>query len=184
MRVVYLEDVRASVTSLDKALGLLMSLAPGLVHRRHAPQPDDPAVILFTSGSEGQAARAWCSRSANILSNVRQIEAHIGSPPLGPGQVVLNPLPVFHSYGLTGGLLLPLLSGMRAVLYPSPLHFRQVPKIAKAIGATILFGTDTFLQGWAQAAEPGDLDSVQCRRRRRGAGARPDARDVEQVRQR
>jgi len=47
------------------------------------------------------------------------------------------------------------------VLYPSPLHYRQVPKIAGATGATILFGTDTFLQGWARAAEPGDLDTVR-----------------------
>ena len=160
VRIVYLEDVRASVTSLDKALGLVMSLVPGLAHRRHAPRPDDPAVILFTSGSEGRPKGVVLS-SANILSNVRQAEAHFGSPPLGPLQVVLNPLPVFHSYGLTGGLMLPLLSGMKAVMYPSPLHFRQVPKLCKAVGATILFGTDTFLQGWAKAAEPGDLDSVQ-----------------------
>jgi len=160
VRMIYLEDVRGSVTSLDKAGALLRSVFAGFVHARHASRPDDPAVILFTSGSEGRPKGVALS-NANLLANMRQIEAHIGTPPLGAGQVVLNPLPVFHSYGLTGGLLLPLATGMRAVLYPSPLHYRQVPKMAKAVGATILFGTDTFLQGWARAAEEGDLDTVK-----------------------
>jgi acyl-[acyl-carrier-protein]-phospholipid O-acyltransferase/long-chain-fatty-acid--[acyl-carrier-protein] ligase len=160
VRMVYLEDVRGSVTSLDKAAALAKSFVAGWVHARHASAPDEPAVILFTSGSEGKPKGVALS-NANLLANMRQIEAHIGTPPLGAGQVVLNPLPVFHSYGLTGGLLLPLATGMRAVLYPSPLHYRQVPKMAKAVGATILFGTDTFLQGWARAAEEGDLSSVK-----------------------
>lgn len=158
--IVYLEDVRASVTSLDKALALIASWFAGALHARHALAPDDAAVVLFTSGSEGKPKGVALS-NANLVANLRQIEAHIGSPPLGTDQVVLNPLPVFHSYGLTGGLLLPLFSGMRTVLYPSPLHYRQVPKLAKAVGATILFGTDTFLMGWARAAEPGDLDTVR-----------------------
>ncbi|MHB2168242.1 AMP-binding protein [Alsobacter sp. R-9] len=160
VRVAYLEDIRAAVTSLDKAAALVRSWFARVVHARYASAPDEAAVVLFTSGSEGKP-KAVVLSNANLLANLRQIEAHIGSPPLGEGQVVLNPLPVFHSYGLTGGLLLPLVTGMRAVLYPSPLHYRQVPKLAKAVGATILFGTDTFLQGWARAAEPGDLDSVR-----------------------
>jgi acyl-[acyl-carrier-protein]-phospholipid O-acyltransferase/long-chain-fatty-acid--[acyl-carrier-protein] ligase len=160
VRIVYLEDVRASVTSLDKAVALVSSWFAGALHARHALDPDDTAVVLFTSGSEGKPKGVTLS-NANLVANVRQIEAHIGSPPLVTGEVMLNPLPVFHSYGLTGGLVLPLLCGIRAVLYPSPLHYRQVPKLAKAVGATILFGTDTFLMGWARAAEPGDLDSVR-----------------------
>jgi len=160
VRILYLEDVRQSVTTLDKITGLLRATFAGLAHGRHALSPDEAAVVLFTSGSEGQPKGVALS-NANLIANVRQIEAHIGSPPLGPKQVILNPLPVFHSYGLTGGLLLGLLGGMRVVLYPSPLHYRQVPKIAGATGATILFGTDTFLQGWARAAEPGDLDTVR-----------------------
>lgn len=159
LRILYLEDVRAEITSFDKLKGLLRSWFPRLAHSRHALGPDEGAVVLFTSGSEGKP-KAVVLSSANLISNVRQIEAHIGSPPLSPARVVLNPLPVFHSYGLTGGLMLPLLGGMKAVLYPSPLHYRQVPKLAKAVSASILFGTDTFLQGWAKAAEPGDLDSV------------------------
>jgi acyl-[acyl-carrier-protein]-phospholipid O-acyltransferase/long-chain-fatty-acid--[acyl-carrier-protein] ligase len=160
VRILYLEDVRASVTSLGKAVGLVRSWVPGIVHQRHARHPDDPAVLLFTSGTEGQPKGVALS-SANLLANVRQIEAHFGAPPLGPAQVVLNPLPVFHSYGLTGGLLLPLFAGMKTVLYPSPLHYRQIPKLAGEVGATLLFGTDTFLQGWAKAARPQDIAGIR-----------------------
>jgi acyl-[acyl-carrier-protein]-phospholipid O-acyltransferase/long-chain-fatty-acid--[acyl-carrier-protein] ligase len=160
VEVLYLEDVRASITSFGKAVGLARSLIPAVFHRRHALGPDDPAVVLFTSGTEGQPKGVALS-NANLLANVRQVEAHFGVPPIGPDQVVLNPLPVFHSYGLTGGLLLPLFTGMKTVLYPSPLHYRQVPKLAGEVGATLLFGTDTFLQGWAKAARPEDIAGIR-----------------------
>lgn len=159
-RVIYLEEVRASITSLEKLVGVLRAALPATVHRFYAARPDDPAVILFTSGSEGRPKGVVLSH-ANLLANIHQVEAHIGVPPLDASQVMLNPLPLFHSLGLTGGLLLPLILGIRLVLYPSPLHYRQIPKLARATGATVLFGTDTFLQGWAKAAEPGDLDTVR-----------------------
>jgi acyl-[acyl-carrier-protein]-phospholipid O-acyltransferase / long-chain-fatty-acid--[acyl-carrier-protein] ligase len=73
----------------------------------------------------------------------------------------MNPLPIFHSYGLTAGTLMPLLNGMKVVLYPSPLHYKEIPKLIGATKATILFGTDTFLQGYSRAADPGDLKTVR-----------------------
>lgn len=159
-RIMYLEDVRTTVTSLDKLTGVLSSRFAGMVHARHALDADEAAVILFTSGSEGEP-KGVALTNANILANIRQIEAHMGSPPLGPDQIILNPLPVFHSYGLTGGLLLGLFAGMRVVLYPSPLHYKQIARLTKETGATILFGTDTFLQGWMRAAEADDFVTVR-----------------------
>lgn len=158
-RVIYLEDVRKELTSLDKAIGALASLAPGMVHARHAAKPDDPAVVLFTSGTEGKPKGVVLSH-ANLVSNARQI-FQLAAGFLSERDIVMNPLPAFHSFGLTAALLMPLTHGMKVVLYPSPLHYKQVPKLIGETGATFLFATDTFLQGYARAADEGDLKSVR-----------------------
>jgi acyl-[acyl-carrier-protein]-phospholipid O-acyltransferase/long-chain-fatty-acid--[acyl-carrier-protein] ligase len=158
-QVVWLEDVRAGLTSLDKLLGVAESLAAGRVHRRAGVRPDDTAVVLFTSGSEG-VPKAVALSNANLVANAAQIGVHAVNA-LTPADVLFNPLPVFHSFGLTAGLLVGLLNGMKVVLYPSPLHYRQIPKLIAGTKATILFATDTFLQGYARAADPDDLVSVR-----------------------
>ena len=157
--IVYLEDVRKQITSFDKLRGALASLAPGLAHRAHEAAPDDPAVVLFTSGTEGKPKGVVLSH-ANLVSNARQIFA-LAAGFLSERDIVMNPLPAFHSFGLTAGMLMPLLSGMKVVLYPSPLHYKQVPKLIGETGCTFLFATDTFLQGYARAADPDDLKSVR-----------------------
>lgn len=158
-RVIYLEDVRKELTSLDKALGALASLAPGLALRGHAARPDDPAVVLFTSGTEGKPKGVVLSH-ANLVSNARQVFQHAQGA-ISERDIFMNPLPAFHSFGLTAGMLVPLLHGMKVVLYPSPLHYKQVPKLIGETGATFLLATDTFLQGYARAADEGDLRSVR-----------------------
>ncbi|HEV7261110.1 MAG TPA: AMP-binding protein [Bosea sp. (in: a-proteobacteria)] len=158
-RIIYLEDLRKQITSLDKALGVLANFAPGLAMRRYQARPDEPAVVLFTSGTEGKPKGVVLSH-ANLVSNARQIFA-LAAGFLSERDIVMNPLPAFHSFGLTAGLLMPLLSGMKVVLYPSPLHYKQVPKLIGETGCTFLFATDTFLQGYARAADPDDLKSVR-----------------------
>lgn len=158
-RVIYLEDIRKEITSLDKALGALRSLAPRLSYRSYEVGPDEAAIVLFTSGTEGKPKGVVLSH-ANLVSNARQIFA-LAAGFLSERDIVMNPLPAFHSFGLTAGLLMPLLHGMKVVLYPSPLHYKQVPKLIGETGATFLFATDTFLQGYARAAAPDDLKSVR-----------------------
>lgn len=158
-QVIFLEHVRREITSLDKAYGALQSLVPARVHRPYEAKPDDAAVILFTSGTEGTPKGVVLSH-ANLVSNARQIFA-LGAGFLSERDVVMNPLPAFHSFGLTAALLMPLFHGMKVVLYPSPLHYKQVPKLIGETAATFLFATDTFLQGYARAADPGDLKSVR-----------------------
>jgi acyl-[acyl-carrier-protein]-phospholipid O-acyltransferase/long-chain-fatty-acid--[acyl-carrier-protein] ligase len=159
LAIVWLEDVRRGIGTLDKLKGLARSKLARRVHARHAMRPDQAAVLLFTSGTEG-TPKGVVLTNANLVSNARQIWAHADGM-LSADDVCFNPLPMFHSFGLTAGTLMPVLNGAKVVLYPSPLHYKQVPALIKATGATFLFATDTFLQGYARAAEPGDLASVR-----------------------
>jgi acyl-[acyl-carrier-protein]-phospholipid O-acyltransferase/long-chain-fatty-acid--[acyl-carrier-protein] ligase len=150
--IVYLEDVRKALGPADKLRGLIEARTP-LVKRN----PDDPAVILFTSGSEGVPKGVVLSHR-NILANAAQAAARID---FGRTDKVFNVLPLFHSFGLTVGLILPLVSGVRIYLYPSPLHYRTVPELVYSVNATIMFGTDTFLAGYARMAHEYDFRSLR-----------------------
>lgn len=157
VKLIYLEDVRKRIGVLDKLLGLVARPFAARLHRRKGAAPDDAAVILFTSGSEG-APKAVVLSHRNLLSNVAQVASRIA---FNSADKVFNALPVFHSFGLTGGLLLPVLSGMPVFLYPSPLHYRIVPVLVYDTNATAVFGTDTFLAGYGRAAHPYDFYSVR-----------------------
>lgn len=150
--IVYLEDVRATVTKADKGRGLINWNKP-LVDRK----ADDWAAILFTSGSEGVPKGVVLSHR-NMLANAAQAAARID---FGRQDKVFNVLPVFHSFGLTVGVMLPLVSGVRIYLYPSPLHYRTVSELIYGVNATILFGTDTFLNGYARVAHAYDFRSLR-----------------------
>jgi acyl-[acyl-carrier-protein]-phospholipid O-acyltransferase/long-chain-fatty-acid--[acyl-carrier-protein] ligase len=152
IRIVYLEDVRPTITFSDKIRGLLNAEKP-LVDRK----PDDWAAILFTSGSEGVPKGVVLSHR-NMLANTAQAAARID---FGRQDKLFNVLPMFHSFGLTAGVVLPLVSGVRIYLYPSPLHYRTVSELIYAVNATIMFGTDTFLSGYARAAHPYDFRSLR-----------------------
>lgn len=156
-RILYLEDLRRDIGLTDKVHGFVRSLAPRWLTKRAAP--DSPAVIVFTSGTEGLPKGVVLS-NRNLLANAFQISAHAGDA-LFADDIVFNPLPMFHSFGLTAAALMPILRGMRTMLYPSPLHYKQIPPLIRETGATVLFATDTFLQGYARAASDEDLSRVR-----------------------
>lgn len=151
-RLIWLEELRDSITTFEKAAAAAQwrrPLQPQVASR--------PAVILFTSGSEGMPKAVMLSHR-NLVANAMQAEARIS---ISPADKLFNVLPVFHSFGLTGGTILPLITGVRLFLYPSPLHYKLIPDVARKIRPTIMFGTDTFLAAYARTAEDGDFSSLR-----------------------
>lgn len=159
VRVRYFEDVAAGTGAGTKAWGLLASLLPRLAYRISCRNrdPDAAAVVLFTSGTEGNPKGVVLSHT-NLQANRYQVASMID---FGPQDIVFNMLPLFHSFGLTCGTLLPLLSGLKVFLYPSPLHYRIIPELVYDTNATLMFGTDTFLAGYARFANPYDFYSIR-----------------------
>ncbi len=94
----------------------------------------------------------------NMLANAMQSLTRVA---VNGQDKVFNVLPVFHSFGLTAGLVMPLVAGVPVYLYPTPLHYRIVPELVYGSNATILFGTDTFLNGYARTAHPYDFARVR-----------------------
>lgn len=155
----YLEDLREDLRLSDKLYGLLISRLPRFVLRKRLreTQPRDPAVILFTSGSEGTPKGVVLSHQ-NLLANREQMLTRID---VSNRDLVLNSLPLFHSFGIMAGFLVPLTTGARVFFYPSPLHYRMVPEMAYITRATIVLGTNTFLAGYARFAHRYDFFNVR-----------------------
>ena len=158
----FLEDVRATVTRFEKLRRLLSVTVfrAATVRRRLArlgAKPDDPAVVLFTSGSE-KAPKAVPLTHANVIENLK------GAAPLfeidrhNSGLVFL---PLFHSFGHTVTGLLPLFIGLKVVYHPDPTDAGALAGKCAAYQTTILAATPTFLGYLFEKAKPGELASLR-----------------------
>ncbi len=156
-QLIYIEDLRKTIGMADRIGGFLKAVFPGELTRMDPGQHEQTAAILFTSGSEG-VPKGVCLSHENVIANIWQSLSRID---VGDNDYFLNALPIFHSFGLTVGTVLPVFAGARSFLYVSPLHYRIVPEIAYEEGCTILMGTNTFLNGYGRKAHPYDFHSMR-----------------------
>lgn len=158
LEIIYMENLRPKVTLSLKLKSLLAAYFPQSYYEKMSKNRDSnsPAVILFTSGTEGQPKAVALSHK-NILANRHQINARVD---FNAHDSALNTLPMFHTFGLMGMILMSL-NGIPSFYYPSPLHYRVIPEVIYDIGATIMFATDTFLSGYATYAHPYDFYSLR-----------------------
>ncbi len=152
IELLYLEDLIASIPTSRK-----ISLA--LAARFASPTPEaakraaETALVLFTSGSEG-TPKAVALSHLNIQANTAQVRTTLD---FYQTDVLLNIMPMFHSFGLSTGTFMPLSAGMAVAFYPTPLHYKKIPHYAYETGATVLLGTNAFLAGYAKNADPFDF---------------------------
>lgn len=149
--IIYLEDIKEKITSVDKVVGLKNHAS---MQKSHAKENE---VILFTSGSEDKPKGVILTHD-NMLANMNQA---ITVMDISTKDKMLNPLPMFHSFGLTIGTFLPLLKGVSLVIHPSPLQYKVIPEILYHEDVTILLSTPTFLNGYGKNAHPFDFYTVR-----------------------
>ena len=155
LTLIYIEDLKNEIGMMCKLRAVLGPILPALFVPKVTP--DDTGVILFTSGTEGKPKGVVLTH-ANILANIEQIEQHVE---LEDDDIIFNPLPMFHCYGLTAGTLWPIFNGRIVVLHPSPLQTKTIAKRIFKTRATVIFATDTFLQQYMRAGKEGSLNSLR-----------------------
>ena len=153
---IYLEDIRKQISRLAK-LWVFLKHRLMLGQVRFNIPADRTAVILFTSGSEGVPKGVELSHR-NILANLRQLFSAVD---VMDTDSLFNCLPMFHSFGLIVGTLLPLCRGIRTTVFPSPLQYRQIPTAVYNSNATMFLSTNTFLNGYARMAHPYDFRNLR-----------------------
>src|SRR5690606_37073425 len=126
-QLVFLEDIKAELSKIDLIRALLCSLLPAsliylLLGRTRGL--DDPAAILFSSGSEGVPKGIVLSQR-NIIANCKQISDVLDTR---SSDVFMNSLPPFHSFGLTVTTMMPMLEGIPVVCHPDPTDVVGIAK--------------------------------------------------------
>jgi len=158
-KIFYLEDIKEEIDIKSKIYAFLIYLNINRYYNKKSFAKDSKsaAVVLFTSGSEGHPKGVVLSHR-NLLSNFAQVKCHIE---FGTSNILFCCLPLYHSFGLNAGFLMPVFGGSKVFLYPTPLDYRIIPELIGKLKATILFGTNTFFKGYAYYANSVDFKTLK-----------------------
>ncbi len=163
VELIYLEDILATVTNLQRALTYLgILLRPGwwteyvtLGLGRH--NNDDIATVIFSSGSTGDPKGIVLSFH-NVVSNVESMVQAIDPVPTDR---ILGILPFFHSFGYTVTLWLPLMIGASVAFYPDPRQAKEIGEACRRYGGTLVLATPTFLRLFYRRCDLDDFRSAR-----------------------
>lgn len=159
INIIYVEDIKNSFTIFNKMSAFIKSFFPRTYYKNICSNFDEnsPAVILFTSASKGR-----CKSIVLTHRNIQASRAQLSSVmDFGILDSFFNAMPIFSSLGLVAGTLLPLLRGIKVFQYHSPLHYKMVSELVYDTNSTVLLGTDTFLNGYAQNAHHYDFYAIR-----------------------
>ncbi len=157
--MIFLEDIVASVGLTDKLPALVKAKMPArmILKSVHSGDMDETAVILFTSGSEKEPKSVQLTHK-NISHNLDSIPQVVE---VGPEDVFLASLPLFHVFGLTSNFWLPITVGTSIVTYPNPLEFKVISNLVREYKVTVMTGTPSFFHGYLKKSQPGDFSSLR-----------------------
>jgi acyl-[acyl-carrier-protein]-phospholipid O-acyltransferase/long-chain-fatty-acid--[acyl-carrier-protein] ligase len=150
--MVFLEDLGASAGVGAKVSALLQArLLPTWLLRRaygggRARTADSLATIIFSSGSTGVPKGVMISH-ANVLANIDGLAQIF---PMTREDCFIGALPFFHSFGFTGTLWFPLLSGSSVAYHPNPMDAKTIGELAATYRASMLISTPTFCSAYVR----------------------------------
>ena len=151
--VFYIEDIKSEVNMFSKVKALKKLLFRERVERNQ----DSAAIILYTSGTEGSPKGVMLSHK-NLYENRKQILNVLN---IKKNEKFFTCLPFFHSFGLGVGVLLPILNNFKVFLYPTPLHYKNIPNLIESTGSSVFFSTDTFLKKYSKHATKKNFQNIK-----------------------
>lgn len=160
-RLVMLETMRRNFTIMDKIRAFIRSKKSNAsilkTFGANKISKDDPAVVLFTSGSESMPKGVPLSHD-NILSMQRSAMSTVD---IFTDDVLLAFLPPFHTFGFGVTGTMGILAGVRAAFYPDPTDGKGLAKSFETWQGTISVGAPTFMRALLKSAEPKQIESMR-----------------------
>ena len=158
-KTIFLEDIFSGISMAEKILNFLKAimLPVRVLDKNPDKCADKLATIIFSSGSTAEPKGVMLTHH-NIISNIESLRMVFR---IGPKDNICAPLPFFHSFGFTGTLWLPLLSGISASYHPNPMDSGRIAELVRTQSSTILMATPTFLMNYMRKATKDDFKTLR-----------------------